>query len=318
MVFLFFLVSCRNNNSHSNGSLSTNDDPEVILEDHASNMVLASHLYLKINIQDSTEGYFLFDSGANGLILDKTFVKENRLSLASSKHSYKTYGVGEGSLDATYAYNVSSSFNDHYFEFDSCRIMGLDSLLGSVLDNKIDGIIGADVFSDYIMKMDFDNQYVRLTNGIDKKDLEDYVAIPYSYEYRKPMVPINISLNEVKQFPAKLMFDMGSGSGVSLTHKKSIKENLFSHDHSLFCEVDSVSGIGGISSICLLEINAIETDTLVLQEKGEIEISKDKRGALGMHTMYDGILGMDIIKNYNVVIDQEKQIIYLKRRKISQ
>ncbi len=275
------------------------------------NLELTSHIYIKGKINDTIDGIFLFDTGANGLILDKTFLSKNQLTSNISKEAHYAYGVGENKTKFQSTSDISLEINNKTFKDLELRVMPLDSIFSKVLNHKIDGIIGADIFNDHLLKIDFDKATFELLDSISVKDMELYTRLQYNSNYRKPIVLAAIDINTESSINCHLIFDTGSGRGISLTHKKGIEENLF-FEH-IACEEDSVSGMGGISTSCYLPIKQVELSNIQIKAD-TIEIGKDKKGALGLHDMYDGLLGMRIIEKFNLIIDNNSEVIWFKQR----
>ena len=316
LILLLFAMACQTPNPEIEESQATSIE---MPPPPPKNLELTSHVYLSTTINDSIQGVFLFDTGANELIVDQRFAKATQLEFISKEDLKKekkySYGVGEGRLQNNYLKQLIVKIADRKFERQVVRTIALDSLLGSVLNHEINGIIGYDLFKDYWAFFDFDNYKLSLNDTIAPNLLKDYEKIPFKKEYRKPMIQVELELPNDKKIKSKLMFDMGSGRSVSLTHQKAISENLFNSIDSLNCYEEDVTGIGGQGKSCEGKIKSIRFGSSIQLDSINIELGKDQKGALGMHTMYDGLLGMDIISRFNVIIDQKEKNIYLKKRK---
>jgi hypothetical protein len=192
--------------------------------------------------------------------------------------------------------------------------MPLDSFLRKALNHTLDGIIGADVFKGYLINMDFDSGTIRLDSSLASNDLGSFQRIPYRLQYRKPMIKIRLTLKDSSQVDGKVIFDMGSGRGISLTHQKGKDDQLFQRIDSLDCTKTAVGGIGGHSNSCDAEVAAIHIGEVFNLNDITIELGKDENGALGLHTMYDGLMGMEIIQQFNLLMDQENKHLYLRKR----
>jgi hypothetical protein len=189
--------------------------------------------------------------------------------------------------------------------------MPLDSMFKDVLNHRIDGILGYDIFNESVIKFDFDNKQFQVCDSLTELEKETYSKIEYERRYRKPIIKTELHTNNSNSFKCTLIFDMGSGRGISLTHKKGKSEKLFKPD--MYCEKDSISGMGGTSESCYITANYLVIDNLKI-DIDTIEIGRDQNGALGLHDMYDGLVGMEVIKKYNLLIYNSKNRIWLKKR----
>jgi predicted aspartyl protease len=103
------------------------------------------------------------DTGASGIILYKSAA--NALHLTPEIH-YKSYGVGDSGDVKTFAAKVSS-VKIGGVEFADCWVQVIDDdnqrdSSGAKIDSAEDGLIGGDVFDDFILTLDFPGQQVKL------------------------------------------------------------------------------------------------------------------------------------------------------------
>jgi len=315
-AFVFFLllsfIACRD--SGSKIVEQANETNENLSD---ANLDLTSHVYIKAFVNDSIYGEFLFDTGGNELVVDSGFLFRNNIEIiphTEKRNTNYTHGVGESKIQHSYLNDISITVDQKQFNTEEIRMINLDSMFSKTLNHRIDGIIGYDLFKDFIVEFNFDKKKISLIESLDSSHLQTYNAIPYSHEYRKPMVQTDLTLTSGFSFAAKLMFDMGSGRSLSLTHRKAQKENLFSEIDSLDCVESSSSGMGGRSVNCYGKLSKFNLGTLETLTDIEVDLGKDQNGALGLHDMYDGLLGLGIIKNFNLILDQQNKIIYLKQR----
>lgn len=314
IIFLIFNINISCGKTKENRKYH-NQDLEKEIPSVEGNMVVASHIYLRATIQDSIEGLFLFDTGASDFIIDQDFLQTNsRSKLVIDEARQYSYGVGNGRLRNKYLDSISINFEGRVFSVLEPRVMKLDSLFSGVLDQEINGIIGYDLFKDLIININFDNNTFSLDTMLSREAISEYQVLRYKKEYRKPMINVNISTDSLSKFRSKLIFDLGSGREISLTHRKSLKHNLFENQAKLNCQNYEVSGIGGHSQSCSMVADSLfVTDKLQLSNIS-VELGKDESGALGMHKMYDGMLGLGVLKNYNIIINQNQRMIYLQAR----
>jgi tetratricopeptide (TPR) repeat protein len=97
----------------------------------------------------------LLDTGATGLLVDRRVAEKAGITKISDS---KVGGVGDkGNADSYIGYADSIKIGE--LEFRDCRVEVLDkrSVMGD------DGLIGADVFEDFLVDIDFPNQKLKLT-----------------------------------------------------------------------------------------------------------------------------------------------------------
>ncbi|OAV45269.1 retropepsin-like aspartic protease [Lewinella sp. 4G2] len=311
VVLLFPLSGCEQDKS-----------PEIIAVEAVRNtsvelrpppVELTSHLYIVATVNDSIDGVFLFDTGANDLILDRTFAMHHALDTLSTADRSFTYGAGEGKLAHEYLSEIQLKFDGREFTPEKVRMMALDSMLGDVLDHRIDGIIGYDLFKDFIAKIDFDEETFTLLNRL-PEDFETYSRVQYKIAYRKPMVTVEAEIAADRVITANVLFDMGSADALALTHRKAKQEQLFSVVSDDDCSSSTSEGIGGSSSGCSLSISSLRIDKTLKVDSINVWLGKDQKGALGLHDMYDGVLGLETIRLFDLLFDPGQRSIYFRER----
>ncbi|HLZ12080.1 MAG TPA: aspartyl protease family protein [Candidatus Acidoferrum sp.] len=109
---------------------------------------------LKVNI-DGAKDKLLLDSGASGILISRKMAEK-----AGIKSIVKTdvHGIGDKGAVASFI-GVADSIKVGDVEFKGCHIEVLDR--NSVTDE--DGLIGSDVFSSFLVEIDFPNQKFNLT-----------------------------------------------------------------------------------------------------------------------------------------------------------
>lgn len=279
-------------------------------------MEFNGHVYLYAWINDTIAGSFIFDTGANSLIVDKAFALRHKLYSGPSNENTPpryTYGVGEGRLKTEFVEDLSVTYGTEKIGVDRARLMALDSLFGEPFNHQIDGIIGADMFEDFLVHFDFANESMSLLDEGAPIELATYQKVKYRKEYNKFMLNIAYQVEKGEMDKAKMAFDMGAGSGLYFTHRKSLKDSLFSRFENLDCKESESAGIGGISRYCLGETPYLELAPNLQLSSISVELGQDKNGALGMQDMYDGMVGLEITSSFDLIIDQRNKALYFRK-----
>ncbi len=317
ILILFFVLAC---SSRQPSEALLKEEVEEGLDKSSnlpsnSNIEVTHHIFIMAVINDSIHAELLFDTGANELILDEKFLTENLGSAAPLGTSAKfTYGVGVGRLrTATFSQGLKLGFDNQDFPISETRIMPLDSMFAEVIDHRIDGIVGYDLFKNFLVDIDFDSLRMDLRTIKNFQIDSSFQKISYVRRNRKPLVRMELQVG-AEEILADVLFDTGSALGLSLTNTKSSSHELFAKVDSLKCEQQFTSGLGGKSESCYGLLDGMKIGDSILVNNRGVELSKDDKGALGLHTMYDGILGLEVIKEFNVKIDQGEGFIYLNRR----
>lgn len=98
----------------------------------------------------------LFDTGASGILLDRRAVDKVGLDHIGSELAW---GVGDGGKINTFE-AIGEDCQIGSLSFSRCVVHSLDQKRRAVAD--VDGLIGGDVFSDYILDIDFQHRRLHL------------------------------------------------------------------------------------------------------------------------------------------------------------
>ena len=253
------------------------------------------HIYVKTTINDSITGNFIYDTGALDFYLDTTFVRKNKFQF-DKKQIFELGGVGSGTKTTQLVNDkIYYKVDKKYIHSRTTYLVGLKDFMGE----NIDGILGVKTFQNRPHKIDFINKKLTFT---DKH--ENYDSIKFIYEGDKIYVPLHYTIGS-QQYSGKFILDLGSSITV-LNSTSGI--NTADGVSSL-----GAGGIGGETKGKTLIFDAIQLGNQVITDY-VLDISEDKAGALA-DANYDGILGNDILDNFDIILDLEQKVLYVKPNK---
>lgn len=253
------------------------------------------HIYLKTTINDSINGNFMYDTGVAEFCLDKTFVTKNKFQF-DKKQNIEIVGVGNDTeiteiVNDKIYYKVDKKYNHSRQTF----LIGLKDFMGQ----NIDGILGIKTFQNRPHKIDFINKKLTFT---DKH--ENYDSIKFIYEGDKIYVPLHYTIDS-QQYSGKFILDLGSSITV-LNSTSGI--NTVNAANSI-----GIGGIGGETKGKTLIFDAIQLGNQLITDY-VLDISENTVGALA-DVNYDGLLGTDILDDFDIIVDLEQKTLYLKPNK---
>ena len=253
------------------------------------------HIYIKTKIEDSICGNFIYDTGAKELILDTAFCKKNNLIFKITQDT-KIGGVGNTIQNAkivldtlTYKIDKKTNFSNKTY------LLGLKNILGQ----NTDGILGVNSFKDRPHKIDFINKKISFF-----KNTKNYDSINLIFDGDKIYVPVTYTINE-EEYIGKFILDLGSSVTVLNSSNKTNTSNLG--------DFESIGGIGGKTSGKTVFINKFNLGKQCIYSF-PIDISNDTNGALSSSNN-QGLIGNDILDDFDIIIDLKKSKLYLKPNK---
>lgn len=214
---------------------------------------------------------------------------------------------------------IESFFSkNNSIEFKNIKSKKLDVIL--MLDDKysftnslgipIHGILGADLFLNNIVEIQYDTKRIILYKKETKKyknRIRNYKILPFELKEKKPYIPVSISIEDNKMQNLELLIDTGLSDGLWIFEKElNIKSKKFINDYL-------GAGIGGnvygkrvrFDKINFSDFN-FEQPIISLPDT----ISFLKKNILKGR---DGSIGGEILKRFNVVFNYSKQIICLNK-----
>jgi hypothetical protein len=253
-------------------------------------------IHIKSRINNSTELDFMFDTGADVICLTEKGYKKSKIILDGN---VKNIGFGGVTVEKTSS-NNKLEIND--LEWKNLSIVCLECNLSNDIKDKngVDGILGYNIFEDKIVEIDYGKSLLIIHNEL-PKHINSFTKIE-----TKENLFIKLNLSNTKENrDGWFFFDTGSNSNL-------IVETGFVTNSDLFRSINSSKGMskgtgGEIETNVVifpeLTIGASKLKNfpaVLLLEKGEDEFYKD------------GIIGNQILKRFNTIIDYPNLNVYLK------
>ena len=276
----------------------------VVLQQQATltnNLVL-----LPVSVNGSQPLPFILDTGASVSVIDRR--QSATLRLVSTDGTNVT--TGGGSLEAAEISGVTLQIGD--LSLSDLKVVAIDlSGLAAGLGQPIAGILGYDIFSRYVVVIDYAAGLVTL------HDPGRYVPpgtgeiIPIAIEDQIPFIRVPILGVQNAAFPAKLEFDTGKTGALTL-----IREYAATHR---WCGRDSAKSRSRAGALLPGQVPATVTRIQGLQlgqhTIGEVVTTiVPDRDAAGVDETTVGIVGGEVLKRFTVVIDySRKQVVLMPR-----
>ncbi len=250
-------------------------------------------------VLDTGVGLCLITDPALLNILKPTYVRDIRIT-----------GFGEGSdirasvcvgLDFELGQTVAKNMSAAILKEDAFNLSGLTGI-------KIHGLIGYELFSSFIVKINYLAQQITLyrpnTYYIPRKGSK----IPITIEERKPYINAEIELESSRKLVAKLILDTGAGHPVSLETDNGVPFPVPP------VNVPANLGIGLSGPIFgyLSRIRSLKLSKYELKDVITAFPDYDHVGSKVTSIARNGNMGTSILKRFTVVFDYSRGAIYLR------
>lgn len=205
--------------------------------------------------------------------------------------------------------------NDNTSRFSKSNTLQIGSLKWNnvpIWENKnsgqhTDGKFGLDLFEQKIIEIDYDKNVLIIHNVLPQK-IKTYQKLKLTFENEMMFIEAK-SINGKNSYTNKFLIHSGY-AGAVLYDDKFIAENKIAEQLSITDEKQLKDSFGNIlkTKKAILPIFAIANIKLNNVSVGFFE------GAIGRQKM--SIIGGDILKRLNIIIDAKREFIYVKPNKL--
>lgn len=244
---------------------------------------------------------FVLDTGSGGISIDSATC--NLLRLKKEKSNRTIRGIaGVKAVEFTYG---------HTLNFKGLSVPKLDfhindyDILTSVYGIKIDGIIGYSFFRRFIVTLDYDKMNIKILS-------------PGSFKYPrggtllKPQfstLPMQtLTVKDKASITHKMYYDMGAGLCLLLSTAFIKDSSLLEDKKKMF--PTQAEGLGGKAQMTLTVIKELRLGPYRFKKVPTYIFDDDYN--VTSYPLVGGLLGNDILRRFNVVINYPDQQIYLK------
>lgn len=243
---------------------------------------------------------FILDTGSSGISLDSTTVDYLGLNPVATERTIR--GIA-GIRKVSFLYNQSLHFPG--LTVDSLNFHINDySILTAVYGERIDGIIGYAVISRYIMKLNYDSLKLSFyTNGTIRYPRDGYLLKPTF----NMLVSQEMRVKDARSVYSRFLFDLGAGLCMLLSRD-------FVNDSSIIHKkrkrwVKEGEGLGGKIDMELTVIREVKIGPYKFKNV-PIYVFDDVYNVTSYPYM-GGLIGNDILRRFNVILNYANGDIYL-------
>jgi hypothetical protein len=304
IVLLFFSLNIWLSIAQSSFFLKDDVSQKINFE-FASNLII---IPLEIN---GVALSFVLDSGVSKPILFNLTDRDS-LYLKNTK-TFFLHGLGgDGKLEALKSSNnrlkignAVSVNQDLYVVFDNA--INFTPRLGVL----VHGIIGYDLFKDFVVEINYNSKYIRLhkPDSFKPKSSKKWKNIPIDINRKKPFIKAKVAINE-KEIPLQLLIDTGSSDALWLFENSD--EGLIPDKDLYF--IDYLGrGLSGsvygkrskVKKFQLGNFNLLDAN-VAFPDSASIDVTR-------IYKDRNGSLGGDVLKRFNLFFDYTNKMLHLKK-----
>ncbi len=266
------------------------------------------HIYIKAKINDSRDLNLVFDTGAAANLASEEVAEELGLEISGTRRVSGASGP----------VSIKSSQNHELWLSDKLGlknqtflVMNLDHL--GDYDFPLDGIIGANVLNRFVVELNFDESVIRLF------EKENFPA-PNGYDahkiklapFRIPIIEGSLKVSENETITGPYLVDTGAALALRINTPTVEKNDLTEKVTPSFEYTGRALGNSSVDHIGRLKAYSI----LDQQFNGVPIRMANVTTGVSSYSQVDGILGLEILKRFNMIFDYRKQVMYVKKNSL--
>lgn len=271
----------------------------------ASNLII-----IPITINDSDTLNFILDTGVRyPIITELPFVNKLNLNYLMPI-DVKGLGIGEN-LTAYRSGNNQIKMEGLVANNQEVQmIIDENFQISHMLGIPVHGLIGFNLFKDYIVRIDYENEKITLYRPenykyhVQKSD----ITLPMFIENEKPFVRTAIVTEDYTEVPVKLLVDTGASDALWLSEKSDERIQLPQNHIETFLGRGLNGDVYGTKG----RIDGIWVGPLVLSKPIVAFPNSDLIDQIMSNNDRNGTLGAEILRRFIVTIDYKNQKLTLR------
>jgi hypothetical protein len=244
---------------------------------------------------------FIFDTGSGGISLDSATCVQLKISTTLSDRTIR--GIA-GIRKVSFAYNQTLRLPNLTIDSLDFHIGDYD-ILTSVYGEKIDGIIGFSFLSRYIVKINYDSSKVDVyTNGTIKYPKGGYLLRPILVG----LPVLGARVKDAVDIFTRFYFDTGAGLCLLLSSDFVTDSALFNAKKKkpVYTEAE---GLGGKTTMQLTTVKDFRLGPYHFRNVPAYIF--DDQYNVTSYPSLGGLIGNDLLRRFNVILNYERREIYL-------
>lgn len=259
------------------------------------------HIKFDVKVNNKANGNFILDTGASGIWIDSLFLEKSGVCFIG-----ENIEVDGGGKSTAFAMVIRDSVDYELSNGETfCSDLAFAINLKDRFSKSLDGAFGFELFKKQPYMIDYLSEKIVFTNSV-----KDYEPINVKFEDNRFLLPLKIKLKNGNQIEGKFLIDTGSNRTIICSHA-FMTDGIYNSTN--LKKFYSMGGINGFSEGYYLSVSSVDIGKFKI-EKINMSISTDSLGAFAA-TDYMGIIGNDLLDDFNIIINHQEQKVWLKPNK---
>jgi predicted aspartyl protease len=307
LIFIFCIAFLENSNGQALGFAIADGKKRIDIPIQIQNNLVV----VPVILNDVLPLKFIVDTGVRTAILTQKAFSDILQLPYSRKYSISGPG-GEKLIDAYVTNNVSLSLPGVTGKGHALLVLEEDYLeLRNYLGTDVHGILGYELFSRFIVKIDYDKKIMTLILPDKFHPRKKFQELPMLVEDTKPFILTTLNISPSNSMTAKLLMDTGASHGLMLEP---------SSDERIRVPLTTVStvigrGLGGLITgktgrIESLKLGEYTLDHILANFPDPNSYMDTLKSTL---TFRHGTVGGEILSRFTVIFNFPQGKMYLKK-----
>ncbi|MEE1962457.1 PDZ domain-containing protein [Allomuricauda taeanensis] len=254
---------------------------------------------------------FILDSGVSKPILFNLSQSDSIPINNVSEVTIRGLGTGEPMKALSSKSNIFRLGNAKNFSQDLYVVLDREINFSTSLGIPIHGIMGYDLFKDFIMEVNYGSHTIKLHNPelYRHKEKRNRQTLPLSIEKNKAYVEGTVLMKDTANIPVKLLVDTGSSDALWLFQEPEKGLDIPEKNY----EDHLGRGLSGDIFGKRSKINGVKIGGFELEEAKVAFPYWESFAALENLGDRNGSVGGEILKRFNIIFDYTRGLVTLKK-----
>lgn len=271
-------------------------------------------IYLPVSLNNDGQFWFILDTGAQATIIDLEVAKRARVEHQGI--AGEAGGAGAATAQLSAAKNVALKFNGLTVAFEQMLVVPIGPMMSPYVGRPVHGILGYDFINRYVIEIDYARQQLHLHDPRTYHYAGNGEIIPLTIRNQYPHIRAWLKMPNRTSVDADLIVDTGASNTLLLSTSFVEAQALLSAD--FVTVADLVAGAGGPSPGVAGRIAELGFATVRIK-RPPVYFSNSKQDTLADLLGADGVLGAEVLRWYNVILDYtNKRMILEPNRSINE
>jgi hypothetical protein len=307
LIFFLTLVFLKNSRGQILGFAIADGKKKVEIPIQIQNNLVV----VPVVLNDVLPLKFIVDTGVRTAILTQKAFSDILKLPYNRKYSISGPG-GEKLIEAYIANNVSIALPGVTGRGHALLVLDQDYLeLRNFLGTDVHGILGYELFSRFIVKIDYNRKVMTLTLPEKFRPKKKYRELPMLIEDTKPFILTTLNLSPSNTMTAKLLMDTGASHGLML--EPSSDERIIVPQNTVSTVIGR--GLGGvitgkIGRIESLKLGDYSLDNVLVNFPDANSYMDTLKSS---STFRHGTMGGEILNRFSIIFNYPQGKLYLKK-----